>query len=149
MFSHKEHEKAIQLFLKYDCSYATTIQKLGYPSVGALRSWYKEYLISRRLHPEYQKKSKYTEEQKRIAVNHYLEYGQCYSRTVRMLGYPNRKSLRQWCEVLAPKARKIQKSAVKLEKDQKNDVLKKFYEPQINRKNLAETEDISRTTLYQ
>ena len=41
MFSHEERVKAIQLFLKYDCSYAATIRKLGYPSVGALRQWYK------------------------------------------------------------------------------------------------------------
>lgn len=75
MFSHKECEKKVRLFLKYHCSYTSTIQKLCYPSFGALRRWYKEYLISVRLHSEYQKKSNYAEEQKRIAVNHYYEYG--------------------------------------------------------------------------
>ena len=50
MFFHEERVKAIQLFLKYDCSYAATIHELGYPSVGALRKWYKEYLISGELH---------------------------------------------------------------------------------------------------
>ncbi|MGM8184434.1 IS3 family transposase, partial [Enterococcus italicus] len=92
MFSHEERVKAIQLFLKYDYSYAATIHELGYPSVGALRKWYKEYLISGELHSDYQKKSKYSEEQKQIAVNHYFEYGQCYARTIRLLGYPNRES---------------------------------------------------------
>ena len=149
MFSHEERVKAIQLFLKYDCSYAATIRELGYPSVGALRKWYNEYLISGALHLEHRKKSKYSEEQKRIAVNHYFEYGQCYARTIRMLGYPNRESLRQWCEELAPGARKLRKSAVKLTQDQKEAVLKKFYKPQTNRKNLAESEGISRVTLYQ
>lgn len=43
MFSHEERVKAIQLFLKYDCSYTATIRELGYPSMGALRQWYKEY----------------------------------------------------------------------------------------------------------
>lgn len=149
MFSHKERVRAIQLFLKYDCSYAATIRELGYPSIGALRKWYKEYLESGELHQEHRKKSKYSEEQKRIAVNHYFEYGQCYARTIRMLGYPNRESLRQWCEELAPGARKLRKSAVKLTQDQKEAVLKKFYKPQTNRKNLAESEGISRVTLYQ
>ena len=124
MFSHKERLRAIQLFLKYDCSYAATIRELGYPSIGALRKWYKEYLESGELHQEHRKKSKYSEEQKRIAVNHYFEYGQCYARTIRMLGYPNRESLRQWCEELAPGARKLRKSAVKLTQDQKEAVLK-------------------------
>ncbi|HFL0214068.1 TPA: transposase, partial [Enterococcus faecium] len=149
MFSHKERVRAIQLFLKYDCSYAATIRELGDPSIGALRKWYKEYLESGELHQEHRKKSKYSEEQKRIAVNHYFEYGQCYARTIRMLGYPNRESLRQWCEELAPGARKLRKSAVKLTQDQKEAVLKKFYKPQTNRKNLAESEGISRVTLYQ
>ena len=114
MFSHEERMKAIQLFLKYDCSYTATIRELGYPSISALRKWYKEYLESGELHHEYRKKSKYSEEQKRIAVNHYFEYGQCYARTIRMLGYPNRESLRQWCEELVLGARKPRKSAVKL-----------------------------------
>lgn len=149
MFSHKERVRAIQLFLKYDCSYAATIRELGYPSIGALRKWYKEYLESGELHQEHRKKSKYSEEQKRIAVNHYFEYGQCYARTIRMLGYPNRESLRQRCEELAPGARKLRKSAVKLTQDQKEAVLKKFYKPQTNRKNLAESGGISRVTLYQ
>lgn len=82
-------------------------------------------------------------------MNHYFEYGQCYARTIRMLGYPNKGSLRQWCEELAPGARKLRKSAVKLTKDQKEDVLKKFYKPQTNRKGLAEAEGISRVALYQ
>ncbi|WP_411268846.1 hypothetical protein [Enterococcus sp. OL5] len=126
MFSHEERVKAIQLFLKYDCSYTTSIRELDYPSVGALRKWYKKYLITGALHLKHRKKSKYFEEQKRIAVNHYFEYGQCYARTIRMLGYPNRESLRQWCEELAPRARKLRKSAIKLNQDQKNNVLKKF-----------------------
>ncbi len=45
--------------------------------------------------------------------------------------------------------RKLRKSAVKLTQDQKEAVLKKFYKPQTNRKNLAESEGISRVTLYQ
>lgn len=60
MFSHEERVKAIQLFLKYDCSYAATIRELGYPSVGALRKWYNEYLISGALHLEHRKKSNRT-----------------------------------------------------------------------------------------
>ncbi|MGL9903190.1 hypothetical protein IGJ51_000331 [Enterococcus sp. DIV0802c] len=44
MFSHEERIKAIRLFLKYGCSYTATIRELGYPSIGVLRKWYKEYL---------------------------------------------------------------------------------------------------------
>lgn len=48
-----------------------------------------------------------------------------------------------------PGARKLRKSAVKLAQDQKDDVLKKFYKPQTNRKILAEAKGISRVSLYQ
>lgn len=106
-------------------------------------------MVSGELHQEYRKKLKYSEEQKRTAVNHYFEYGKCYARTIRMLGYPNREPLRQWCEELAPGARKLRKSTVKLNQDQKDDVLRKFYKPQTNRKSLAEAEGISRVALYQ
>ena len=82
-------------------------------------------------------------------MNHYFEYGQCYTRTIRMLGYPNRESLRQWCEEFAPNVRKLRKSAVKLSQDQKDDVLRKFYKPGINRKKLAKDEGVSRELLYQ
>ena len=57
--------------------------------------------------------------------------------------------MRQWCEELQPWARKIQKSAIKLTQNQKENVLKKFYQPQKNRKSLADSEGISRSALYQ
>lgn len=79
MFSHEERIHAIQLFLQYDCSYAATVRKLGYPSVGTLRNWYKEYLLLGELHPEYKRKSKYSESEKRIAVNLYCEHGRSYA----------------------------------------------------------------------
>lgn len=150
MFSHEERIKAIQLFFKYDCSYAATIRDLGYPSVGVLREWYKEYLKSGRIiHNQKIRKNKYTEEQKRHAVNHYFEYGQCYARTIKILGYPCIDLLKRWCEEQAPKARKLRKSAVNLTQDQKQEIVKKFYQPQTNRKKLAEAEGISRESLYQ
>lgn len=86
MFSHEERVKAVQLFLKYDCSYTATIRELGYPSISTLRKWYKEYLISGELHREQRRNAKYSEEQKQVAVNHYFEYGQCYARIIRILG---------------------------------------------------------------
>lgn len=149
MFSHEERMHAIQLFLQYDCSYTATVRKLGYPSVGTLRNWYKEYLLFGELHPEYERKSKYSESQKRIAVNYYFEHGRSYARTIRKLGYPNKESLRQWCEELYPGTRKLQKSAIKLTQNQKENVLKKFYQPHKNRKSLADSEGISRSALYQ
>lgn len=71
--SHEERVKAIQLFLKFDCSYTGRIRDLVYPSVAALCEWYKEYLKSGKITHNQKIRKKYTEEQKRHAVNHYLE----------------------------------------------------------------------------
>lgn len=45
---------------------------------------------------------RYSDERKRVAVDHYLEYGRRLSRTMRMLGYPkSRELLMAWIDELA------------------------------------------------
>ena len=91
----------------------------------------------------------FSHEERIHAIQLFLQYDCSCVATVRKLGYPNKESLRQWCEELHPGARKIQKSAIKLTQNQKENVLKKFYQPQKNRKVLADSEGISRSVLYQ
>lgn len=62
---------------------------------------YKEYLVFGKLHQDTRKRQSIMRS-KKVAVNLYFEYGHCYVRTIRMLGYPNRESLRQWCEEFVP-----------------------------------------------
>jgi putative transposase len=45
---------------------------------------------------------KFTDEQRRTAVNYFLEHGRCVSRTVRKLGYPSRTTLSNWLEEDVP-----------------------------------------------
>lgn len=94
MFTYKNRVKAVKLYLKYD-SYATVINELGYPSRGALRQWVEEYKGYGDINKEITRRSKYTDKEKHQAVNHYLEFGKCYSRMCRMLGYPSRALLTQ------------------------------------------------------
>lgn len=42
--------------------------------------------------------SKYTDAQRRRAIQYYLEHGQSISRTIKALGYPGRTVLRRWLE---------------------------------------------------
>jgi len=102
MFTYEERKKAVELLIKYDLSYASVIRELGYPSRGALRNWYYEYKINKDLHCSYNKKDKYTTEEKIRAVNYYIEHGKCVSRTVRKLGYPSRPMLDKWILEIAP-----------------------------------------------
>jgi len=66
---------------------------LGYPSRIALRNWIEEYRRHGDVKKEITRQPKYTEKQKQETVPHYLEYGKCYSRTCRMLGYPTSRAL--------------------------------------------------------
>ena len=97
MYSHKDRIKAVEIYLKYGKSLSATINKLGYPSIRALRKWCKEHEETEELHQNnIRKEWKYRDEEKCVAVKHYLEHGQCLARTIRLLGYPNKTTLRKW-----------------------------------------------------
>lgn len=102
MFSYEERIKAVKLLIQYDMSYADAICELGYPSKNTLRNWYNEYKSSNNLHTSYNRKNKYSPEQKQLAVSYYLEHGKSVSRTVRKLGYPSRPVLEKWISELIP-----------------------------------------------
>ena len=44
MYSREKFKKAIELYLKYDKSFASVIRELGYPCCKTLPRWYKRYL---------------------------------------------------------------------------------------------------------
>lgn len=90
MYSYEERMNAVELNIKYERSVSSTIQQLGYPSPQALRNWFSEFQNSGDLQKTAERKKKFSQSEKQLAVNHYLEYGRNYSRTIRMLGYPNR-----------------------------------------------------------
>ena len=114
--------KAIELYIKYDKCAADVIHELGYPDRKSLRSWYKAYLeeqetgVVRDLDSAY---TKYSPEQKKAAVEYYLEHGRNLSRTIRALGYPSRGMLSSWCDELAPGTRKMLVAGVKFTQEQK------------------------------
>jgi transposase-like protein len=103
MFSYEERVKTVKLLLQYDKNYATVIRELGYPSRRALTNWCEEYIKNGDLHKDYIKESKYSDEDRRKAVDYNLEHGRCVSRTVKALGYPNRRELYKWINEIAPK----------------------------------------------
>jgi len=100
--------KAIELYIKYDRSIADTIRELGYPSRGALARWYKEYQKNGCLRRSYERKNhKYSLEEKKAAVDYYLEHGRSLRRTIRAMGYPSVAALTKWIDALAPGERRF------------------------------------------
>lgn len=126
MYSYEDRKKAVELYVKYDRSAASTIRELGYPGRKMLALWYEEYVQTGQLHERSKKKSKYTENQMRVAVHYYLEHGRNIAGTTKKIGYPSRDTLRTWIEEMVPEERKIRTKhsrVVQFTKEQKKDAV--------------------------
>lgn len=114
-YSRQQWDRAVGLYIRYECCAADAIHELGYPSKEALRMWYRERLEEERAgvpSRRGERQRRYSEEQKRAAVDHYLECGRL-SRTMRMLGYPESKELLMaWIDELAPGRRRLRHGPV-------------------------------------
>ena len=115
-YSRQQWDRAVGLYIRYECCAADAIHELGYPSKEALRMWYRERLEEERAgvpSRRGERQRRYSEEQKRTAVDHYLECGRRLSRTMRMLGYPESKELLMaWIDELAPGRRRLRHGPV-------------------------------------
>ena len=107
MYSAEQRKKAIETFARFGCSAADAIAELGYPSRVTLRNWWKEYQIGGdELLERGRRRPKYSDEEKRGAVDHYLEHGKSLAWAIRAMGYPSREMLGNWVDELAPGQRK-------------------------------------------
>ena len=115
-YSREQRDRAVDLYIKYERCAADVIRELGYPSKVALLSWYADRLEEERTgvpSRRGERHRRYTDGQKRAAVDHYLEYGRRPGRTMRMLGYPKSKELLMaWIDELAPGQRRLRHGPV-------------------------------------
>ena len=147
VYAYEDRLKAIKLYFKYE-SYAA-VNDLGSPSRWALRHWIEEYKGHGDVKKEITRRSKYTDKEKRKAVNHYLEFVKCYSRTCKMLGYPSRALVTQWVKELAPQPRKFKRNGLKLTSEEKEAaVLSLLTRGDTSAQNIADKVGVSRESLY-
>lgn len=105
--SAEQRKKAIETFARFGRSAADTIAELGYPSRVTLRNWRRECQIGGdELLERGHRRPKYSDEEKRGAVDHCLEHGKSLARTIRAMGHPSREVLASWVDGLAPGHRK-------------------------------------------
>lgn len=119
MYSREEKLKAVELFIRYDKSPASVIREIGYPCRATLYAWHEEYLANGCDMPSVNNYRRYTEEQRRAAVDHFFEHGQCLARTIRALGYPSQELLAAWIDELEPGRRPKRSSAKRLTHENK------------------------------
>ena len=114
--SREQRDRAVDLYVRYERYAADVIRELGYPSRGMLPVWYRERLEEERTgvpSRRGERYRRYTDEQKRAAVDHYLGHGRRLKRTMRALGYPkSHELLTAWIDELAPGRRKLRHGPV-------------------------------------
>lgn len=152
MYTLKNKKKAVDLLINYDYAYRKVIRELGYPnSRTTLRKWCEEYKDRGQLSINYKRKPKYSEANKLVAVNYYLNHGKNISRTIKKLGYPCRAMLGKWIDELAGHQRKNTRAGgvvVKYNYTEKKEAVFSL----ITRKDTAEViaakHQVSHTSLY-
>ena len=151
MSSYKARMRAVRLYIKYGQRPAATIRELGYPSRGMLRSWCREFRESGDLHQAYRRRPRYSTEEKQRAVEHCWAHGRSVSRTVEVLGYPHRETLRRWIDELMPGVRSVPVRSghqTLLSAEQKKEAVIELCSRDISASAVADGFGVSRVTLY-
>lgn len=141
MYTYEERMKAVKLYIKYDRNMAVTIRELGYPSRQMLYQWYKELYETGALRDDGGRgHSLYSTEQRKKAVEYYLEHGRSISRTIKALGFPRRTTLREWIQADVPDCDKrcvASKTLVRYTEEQKEQAVIRFCSKEGSAKEIA------------
>ena len=93
MYSYEDRTRAARLYLKLGKRIGTTIRQLGYPTKNSLTSWHREYERCHDLPAGYiRSRPRYSTEQKKAAVDHYLSHDRCAAATV-LREMPRRRAI--------------------------------------------------------
>jgi transposase InsO family protein/transposase-like protein len=151
MYSYEDRRKAVELYIKYGLRAAATIRELGYPDRHSLSMWYKEYITNGDLHPSLERTPKFSKEQRKIALEHYVEHGRSITYTVKSLGYPSRGQLLAWVREEFPNERpscRSGQSLVNLSQKEKEEAVVDLCARKGSAQEIAERYGMSRTALY-
>ena len=86
MYSLERRTDAVQLFIESGFNENAVIRSLGYPSPNTLRAWYGEYQANRTLHAKSLPKPRYTEQQKKKAIEYFAKHNLSLKQTCLSLG---------------------------------------------------------------
>ena len=86
MYLYEDLTRAVKLFIKLGRRTGATILQLGYPTKNSLNSWHREHEQGHDFPAGYvRSRSKYSVEQKIVAVEHYLNHDRCIAGTRKAL----------------------------------------------------------------
>lgn len=151
MYSLEQRRIAIELYIKYDLQVNPVVKELGYPSRRILYKWYKEYLERGGYPQTHTKKSPYSYEKRKYAVEYYMEHGKSLANTIRKLGYPTHVTLRSWITEMYPDTEKrcdTYKYKVRYSYNKKKKVLLDHCKRSTSSEIIAKSHGVPRTALY-
>ena len=106
MYSYEDRIRAVKLYIKLGKRTGATIRRLGYPTKNSLKNWHRAFEQGEDFPTGYVRSwEKYSDEQKQVAVKHYLNHDRCITGAIKALGYPCRDTLAAWIDELHPEAR--------------------------------------------
>lgn len=153
MYSYEERIRAVKYYISCGCNAALTVRKLGYPSARVLADWYQEYSRNHDLHREHKKYSKFTDEEKRIAIDYYFSHGRNALKTVRDLGYPSRTLLNSWVQEFASEDEKSscnsRKPSIKCSQEDKIRAVVESCKGELKFSQIAEIYGVTRSAISQ
>ena len=153
MYWYEDRIRAVRLYIKLEKRTGATIRQLGYPTKNALKSWHREYEQDGDLRVGLvRSRSKYSAEQKRVAVEHYLNHDRFLAGTRKTLGYPCRDTLAAWVHELLPETRRKvvgKAQTVLLSREVKQAAVIELCTRQVSARAIAQKLGVTRPTLYQ
>ena len=126
VYSYEDRIRAVELYVSSGFSPKAVSNALGFPSKNSVKTWYREYLEELHggdRHDRHRRREAYTPEQKRAAVESYIENGKSRARTLRELGYPGTDTLATWIDEIAPDALVRRQGRVAFSLEEKQDAV--------------------------
>ena len=77
MYSYEDRKQAVEWYYKLG-SIKTVQHLLEYPSKNALKTWIKEFEETDDLHRKASRSQRYTDEEKKIALDYYVTHGKMF-----------------------------------------------------------------------
>jgi len=152
MYSYEDLTRAVKLYIKLGKRTGATIRQLGYPTKNSLKSWHRAFEQGQDFPTGYVRSwQKYSDEQKRVAVEHYLDHGRCNTGSIKALGYPCRDTFAAWIDELHPKMRIHvvgRASGVQHSPEFKRAAVVALCNRQMSAQTIAQELAVSRPTLY-
>ena len=116
-----------------------------------MKTWYREYLEELDggdRHDRYQRKQRYTPEQKQTAVEYHREHRCSRAMTIRELGYPSADTLAKWIAEIAPGETPQRRGRVRFSLVEKQEAVSALCFRQESAEKVAAAVGVTRAVLY-